>query len=593
MPEELRQRPDLLDGNDCGRIYRIVAKNHVRSAAVKLSNKSSAALTELLAHPNAWFRETAARLLVERQDNSVREQLEDLTQSSAGHLARIHALWTLAGLGAVDEGLLLRLLEDDDARVVEHAILASEPKVPSSSQLERRIASLATHGDARVRYLALLVASPQPVPPTSAVDAWEETAMLIAAGTRGAPFLTQLLSTEGWEKHIADPHQYVAKVARLAALSQEGRLQTVIEALLANDTYRRNGLTAYLTEVVRRGTTIDEVQAALTADTRLALRDELEAARRNALDAKLPVATRCDAIDLLSLTADAAETLLPIALDEPHPEVRRRAIVALSKHSDLATWNKLIDAFSDATPAIQSSIVDGMLASEPRTSLLLEAIADGRINAGQLDANRTNQLVSHPDSRINARARQVLDDAVPQDRQRVLAEYQPVLTMAANASSGKKIFARQCATCHRIGDVGVDVGPDISDSRLKTPAQLLTDILQPNRAIDSSFFCVTAVTADGVVHTGVLTSETTTSITLRQAEGKVITLARDEIERIASDGVSLMPDGLERLISPQDMADLVSFIKNWRYLDDSEIKPSPALTSEVQRGNASPPVSAD
>ena len=120
----------------------------------------------------------------------------------------------------------------------------------------------------------------------------------------------------------------------------------------------------------------------------------------------------------------------------------------------------------------------------------------------------------------------------------------------------------------------VNVAPDISDSRAKKPEQLLTDILQPNRAIDSNYFSVTATTVDGVVHTGILAAETSTSITLRQAEGKTVTLARDDIDRVASDGVSLMPEGLERLIPPQDMADLISFIKNWRYLDESQIKPT-------------------
>ena len=99
------------------------------------------------------------------------------------------------------------------------------------------------------------------------------------------------------------------------------------------------------------------------------------------------------------------------------------------------------------------------------------------------------------------------------------------------------------------------------------PEQLLTDILQPNRAIDANYFSYTAVTTNGQVHTGILATETSTSITLKLAEGKTITLRRAEIDELYSNGVSFMPDGLEKLIPPQDMADLISFIKNWRYLD--------------------------
>ena len=116
--------------------------------------------------------------------------------------------------------------------------------------------------------------------------------------------------------------------------------------------------------------------------------------------------------------------------------------------------------------------------------------------------------------------------------------------------------------------MGVQFAPDISDSRERTPLQLLTDILQPNRAIDSNYFSYTAITTDGRVHTGVLAAETSNSVTLKQQEGKSETLRRDEIEDLHSDGVSLMPEGLEKDIPPQDMADLISFIKNWRYLDN-------------------------
>ena len=116
--------------------------------------------------------------------------------------------------------------------------------------------------------------------------------------------------------------------------------------------------------------------------------------------------------------------------------------------------------------------------------------------------------------------------------------------------------------------------PPTSPTRARKPTeQLLTDILQPNRAIDANYFSYNVTTTEGVTHTGILAAETSTSITLREAEGKTITLRRDEIDELASSGVSLMPEGLERLIPPQDMADLLAFIKNWRYLDESPIVP--------------------
>ena len=104
-------------------------------------------------------------------------------------------------------------------------------------------------------------------------------------------------------------------------------------------------------------------------------------------------------------------------------------------------------------------------------------------------------------------------------------------------------------------------------TRTRTPQYLLTNILDPNRAVDANYFSVTATTVEGKAITGLVASESGASITLKQAEGKTVTLLRDDIDELKSDGISLMPVGLEKSINQQQMADLISFIKNWRYLD--------------------------
>jgi putative heme-binding domain-containing protein len=197
----------------------------------------------------------------------------------------------------------------------------------------------------------------------------------------------------------------------------------------------------------------------------------------------------------------------------------------------------------------------------------LDEIAAGRIAMTALDATRVNLLLNHRDMAIQRRAEKLFADVVPTDRKAALADYQAVLSMKADASRGQAVFQKQCATCHRVGGIGVDVAPDISDSRERSPEQLLTDIIQPNRAIDSNYFSYTAVTEHGQVYTGILSAETSTSVTLKEAEGKTVTLRRSEIEELYSNGVSFMPDGVEKLISRQEMADLIAYIKHWRYLD--------------------------
>ena len=202
-----------------------------------------------------------------------------------------------------------------------------------------------------------------------------------------------------------------------------------------------------------------------------------------------------------------------------------------------------------------------------REALLLEELAAGRVALAEIDPTKARELVQHPDAEIRRQAAALFEAAVPAARQQVLKDYQSALELAADPRRGRLVFEKNCTTCHKIGDLGVDVAPDIADSRTKTPAMLLTDILHPNQAIDSNYVSYTVVTLAGKTYTGVIATETASSITLRQPENKTEIVLRQEIDEMRSNGISLMPEGLEKNISQQEMADLIRFIKHWRYLD--------------------------
>ena len=141
------------------------------------------------------------------------------------------------------------------------------------------------------------------------------------------------------------------------------------------------------------------------------------------------------------------------------------------------------------------------------------------------------------------------------------------LKIKGDPERGREIFKKNCATCHRVAGIGIDVGPDIADSRTKTLRRLLVDILNPNQAIDNNYINYLVTTKAGKSLTGIITAETASSITLRRAEGQSDLVLRQDIDTIESSGVSLMPEGLEKAISVAEMADLLVFLKNWRYLD--------------------------
>ena len=116
------------------------------------------------------------------------------------------------------------------------------------------------------------------------------------------------------------------------------------------------------------------------------------------------------------------------------------------------------------------------------------------------------------------RAAKLLANNLPAERAKVLAEYQAALKLKGDAKNGREIFKKHCATCHRVAGVGIDVGPDIADTRTKTLEALLNDIIAPNAAIDANYVNYVVTTKDGRILTGLLTAETASSLTLMRAE---------------------------------------------------------------------------
>ncbi|HYV29191.1 MAG TPA: PVC-type heme-binding CxxCH protein, partial [Candidatus Eisenbacteria bacterium] len=102
LPPGIKKHLDLNAGNDRGRIYRIVPEKFRRRPAVRLGDASPAELVKTLEHPNGWHRDTAARLLYERQDKSVVPQLRKLSEDSRSEFGRFHAFYALAGLGELN-----------------------------------------------------------------------------------------------------------------------------------------------------------------------------------------------------------------------------------------------------------------------------------------------------------------------------------------------------------------------------------------------------------------------------------------------------------------------------------------------------------
>jgi putative membrane-bound dehydrogenase-like protein len=588
VPDELKQRPDQRLGDDRGRIWRIVGSDRraepelqARPPSSKLSQSTSDDLLPLLGHKSAWQRDTAQRLLVERSETTSLPALVQQAKTAQEPLGRMHAYWTLAALEALDGPLIDHATADRDAAVRRQGLLLAERSAVGRGRISRVWLS---DGDRFVRFqaqLSLLMAAEPPftTPITDgdfqrlefligpADDPWERISLLLLVGPDRAPEYAQTLLSKEKHSFRLRPTE-IELLESLAELSQStarpGAAQATIQAAVAAlfESQPEIGVAA-LAAMARRW---DRGQGSPKGPTGASL-IPAEALVPLIENGKLPASTRSRAAVLLAY-ADGRQDHLVRLLDRREDQALRiAAIAALARQVSTEHWETLLDDYVAETPPVRRAILDGLLANIERTRLLLDALESGKVAPSELDATHVTRLMQHRDAAIKERAGKLFAAATPAERAQALADYQVVLTMQADAKRGQAVFEKNCAACHKIAGIGTDVAPDISDSRTKKLDQLLGDILLPNRAIDNNYIGYNVRLLDGTVATGILKTETSTSITLRQQGGKEAVIPRSEIDELKSSGQSLMPEGLERQIPHQDMADLLSFIKNWRYLD--------------------------
>ncbi len=589
MPDELKTRRDLRHGDDRGRIWRIRAKEAPRDATAPwVATQSPVSPDELfaqLAHPNAWQRETAARLILQAADRAHAEGLRKLATSAQLAATRARALWLLQALSALSPDDLTAALRDGHPGVREQALMLSELQ-PGGAVAREQLLQLTADDDPRVRFQAALslipIASSEEaealaqVALRGAADPWTRRAVLLASGERAGEVARSV-----WQKMIDHDQglELAAGVTLSAELAQTaGRVSPPSVELLAatlaesktpaGERMSRAAFAGLVEAWQARKVNWRELAAAepellATAERRLT------GAAQQALNRELAVALRLEALDLVRFQGDATTIRELVLRSDDEAAVRAKALGLAPQISEPEFWSELLDRFTSESPAIRSAILSAVLARTATIDLLLEQIEAGRIRPQEIAATDFVRLERLPDPKLKERVAQIAAQRTPENRKLALTRFEPCLTLEADPARGRVLFGKTCAACHRIGGLGVDVAPDIADSRTKTPQQLLADILQPNRAIDGNYIGYIVQTTDGRTLTGIISSETATSITLRQAENKIVTLPRTDIDVIQSTGLSLMPEGLEQDMELQDMADLISFIKNWRYLDGS------------------------
>ena len=253
-------------------------------------------------------------------------------------------------------------------------------------------------------------------------------------------------------------------------------------------------------------------------------------------------------------------------LEPRHPvEIQIAALKALAEAGDPKFATFLIERFPGFAPGVRAAAVQTMLGRESWARSFLKLAAGPQppagLNAALIEPAARAPLLKHRDPEIARLARELFQQGPSRTRAQVVGDYLDALRLKGDAGRGQTVFARECKTCHKIGEVGVAIGPDLTGSPSRDAVALLNNILDPNAYVLPGYVQYAVSDRDGRSYTGIIASETASSLTLRRGDGAQDTLLRSQVEAMTSTGQSLMPEGLEKTITKQDMADLIAFLR--------------------------------
>lgn len=612
----------LVAGADKGRIWRIVAETGPskddsatprpgkaapgslgkRRPSPNLTTATTRELVEEFSSVTWWRRRTAQRLLVERGDKAAVPLAAAVVREGKSPQARLHALYTLEGLGAIEPALLLAALSDPHFAMRTHALALAEPWLDKEPRLLEKAIELA--GDLHPRVLlqaaltlgttkdARAVAALEQIAARHGADRWIQAAILSSAAESAAELLKSILRrpSEAGQGRSLVP----ALASTVGARHRDAELGGVLEAVAAvpgdDATQLQVAALSGLLEGLKRSKSqsvelgvgqlalrsllnhpspkVAELALAVAGRVQLRQSSEMQAALAAAatlaLDGSRDVEQRLRAISMLSGSRFAElEPTVTRLLDWRQPlEIQLAAIGAVAAVDDPRVADLLLGIWPTSTPKVQAAAIEAVFRRQNRLPALLDALESKKIPIAGLEPIRRAQLLENPNPQIRQRAKAILAaPAESNDRREVMARYLAALANPRNTAHGRQVFEKQCSKCHQAEGKGFAVGPDLSSSTRRSDEMLVSDVLEPSNQITAGYNQYSVITEDGRIFTGVLAAETATSVTLRKENAVDDVILRKDIEQMAASTNSMMPENLEKELTPQDVADLVAYLR--------------------------------
>lgn len=501
-----------------GRIYRLVPEEKTLGAMPRMVNEPAAKWVEHLSHPNGWWRDTAQKLIVSKKETSVVPALTKMAAENSDVNARLHAMWTLEGLGVLPKDVLLNNLKHESARIRRASVQLGESRLAvKDAAIEGAFAAMLKDPDHQVvtqLYLAYYNVS-QPNQRNIPSELLKQYNPIIAA--------------------LREKEKAEAQQASLSVAAKQGKL--VFETLCATC----HGLDG---RGVKQGDIF--LAPALTKSELLRRNGDVDSLVRVLLKGQT------GPIDGVTYGEGMMPPLEQIYNDEQLASVLN--FVGERWHN----WTKPI--ITDEVARVRKENIDR---KAPWTQSELKAAKSGDRKKPAKESATAQQA----DTRK-------LEPGVAESLQKVLSgeasaaekskSYEALaLAKGGNSENGKGVFRRNCMVCHRLGAEGIAFGPELKDvSKRMKRTEIIESVLDPSAKMDSKFASVHVTTQEGATVSGFMLTETPEALTIKIMGGVDKTLKKSEIKKQVSSKLSSMPDGLAQPLSPGEFLDLIAFLSN-------------------------------
>lgn len=595
----------LYDGIDKGRIFRITPVDGKKADWMKglqLGDASNEILINELKNTNAWWRINAQRLLVDRADKNAVPGLVEMATKTTSAMGRLHALWTLEGLGALAPGIIKKALKDSVAGIRENAIKLAELHFNEDTQLVNALLSLQNDTDIKVRLQLLLTLGFIDTAPVSDVrnnllfrdidNKWFQLAALSAAslhteallgllmmksnGSAGyASMVERLTSMIAGSADATIVHKFIQQ-AVVPKTAKEKDWQSVIlkglaqglrsrkHKLIIGDADQELLIKAFFetsSDELRKGV-LQFLKASKITDSTM-LWSAIEKATIIAQNDQQPDAKRSDAVDFLVLgnPSQHIQLLKQLLVPQEQPAVKLATLRVISSIRSAEGCEYIVDHWPQITQEIRDAAIRVFMTDTGRMRVLINGIADNKISASNIPFLTSVQLMQIPDDKLRATARKLFTKNAG-EAVRISKEYKAGLDLKGDAENGKVIYMQNCAVCHQLrGKYGVAYGPDLGTVHNWKKQDILANILDPNLSVMAGYDLWEIELNNGEALQGIIAAETSSAITLKGMGNVEKIVSRQEIKSVKSLNISAMPAGLEKNISKEAMADLIAFLK--------------------------------